>query len=158
MGTSRTGQARGKLTAGMRVHLYYPRWRLSCRVCETFLFSSRGELMRDPSTGEPYERGPTQATPCVSCPKVPGWAKSAGKDWRELRRLAEEMTAQNRQALEFYYQCKATGRFPADPLVEWYSGIFRRCEDEYGSDQQAASTIHSRTLTELMVTVLTKRR
>lgn len=114
----------------MRVLLAHPNL-VSCECCAAYAFKKAGgEVMRVPGTGEPMERGTGQPTPCSSCPKVPTWAKAAGKDWRELRTLAAELTPANRLAYEHYVQCKAVGRFPDDPIVEWVAGVVRRCEDE----------------------------
>lgn len=89
-----------------------------------------GEVQRD-HDGEPCPRGHNQPTPCAKCPKVPKWAKRRGDlDWAALRDRADELTPQNRAALDAYREFKATGEFPDDELVRWYSGIIRAAEDD----------------------------
>lgn len=112
----------------------------SCSCCETFLFKKAGgELVRK-ANGDPQERDlALQPTPCSGCPKVPAWAKAKGLGWRELRTHAAELTPENRAALEAYRECKATGRFPADALSDWYSGVIRRAEDEEAAARQTQS-------------------
>jgi hypothetical protein len=54
----------------------------------------------------------------------------AAMSWEECRRAAVEVSEQTRQTLEFFKRCRATGRFPDDPLVDWYSAIIRDIWDE----------------------------
>lgn len=138
----------------MRVLLAHPNL-VSCECCEAFAFKKAGgDVMRDPATGEPVPRGGGVPTPCSGCPKVPTWAKAAGKDWRELRTLAAELTPANRAAFDFYTRCKAVGRFPDDAVVEWYAGIIRRAEDE---DARRRADKTNRAVTALIELVPVKR-
>jgi len=124
----RAGQGRGKLIWGVRVALLYPLWSRTCQQCERFVYGADG-LLRYDHKGNPQERKAHLPTPCGSCPKVPDAAKQVTHHWRELRRKAEDMTPENRAAYKAYKSFKATGRFPDDPIVTWYSGIIREMED-----------------------------
>lgn len=138
----------------MRVALLHPGWDRACGDCERWCWKATGELVRTPG-GDPVPRtNPDIPTPCMSCPKVPAHLKAAGKPWRELRAAAADMTPANRKAYAFYHRCKATGRFPDDPLVAWYAGAVRAVEDAAALDQAQAQTTYLRAL----VTLLTPRR
>jgi hypothetical protein len=115
------------------------------------LFEKTGAVSRR-ADGKPAERG-NAPTPCSSCAKVPTYAKAAGMDWKELRRLAVEMTDQNREALRHYRECKATHLFPDDAIVKWYSGIIRAIEDEWQQEPAERQTAAILTL----VTAVTLR-
>lgn len=87
--------------------------------------------MKRTADGEPIPRtDPQTPTRCADCPKVPEWAKKQGKDWRELRTLAVEITPENAAAFQFYRECRAVNQFPDDSLVRWYAEIIRGQEDE----------------------------
>ena len=47
------------------------------------------------------------------------------------RELAVEATDQVWQALQFYRECRAVGRFPRDPIVRRCAAIIRNVEDGY---------------------------
>ena len=42
-----------------------------------------------------------------------------------------ELSAMNWQAYRHYQECRATGRFPDDPIVARNAGIIRRVEDSF---------------------------
>jgi hypothetical protein len=42
---------------------------------------------------------------------------------------AVELSAELRQAVRFYRECRAVGRFPDDPLVRWCAAAIRAAED-----------------------------
>lgn len=105
----------------MRLALLYPEWDRPCSSCEKY----RLDEAPDRRTGVPMLRPPGTPTPCGSCEKVPEHLRRAGMHWRDLRKHAVEMTPANRRAWEFYRGCRATGRFPDDPLVRWYSAVIQ---------------------------------
>lgn len=51
-------------------------------------------------------------------------------DWKECREVADELSDQNREALDHYQTCRAVGRFPPDPLSDWAALLIRREEDD----------------------------
>ena len=129
MGRAGTGRRRGKLTAGCRVALLHPEWDRPCAACERFVVQADGSAVRDRRTGLPMLRPKGVPTPCGQCEKVPAWARRAGLDVPELRKLAVEMTPRNRAAWRFYRECRAVGAFPDDPLVRWAAVLIRDVED-----------------------------
>lgn len=124
----------------MRVALLHPGWDRPCSVCEAYRPRDDGSFALDKRTALPLARVPGTPTPCHKCPKVPAAARNAGLDWRELRKLAQDMTDANRDALAFYRRCRATDRFPDDPLVAWYAGIIQGVEDAAAREEQRAGT------------------
>lgn len=102
-----------------------------CRLCERFLFSADGEVVRRPAVGgEPVVRPPGTPTPCAvpyrdhpSCPKIPGGAEA-------VRESAEELSESNRVALEHYRECRAVASFPDDEIARRHARIIREVEDE----------------------------
>lgn len=88
-----------------------------------------GTFQPDRRTSLPMQRPKGVPTPCGSCEKVPAFARQAARGWRELRKLAVDMTPANRAAWRFYRECRAVNQFPADPLVRWYSAVIRDVED-----------------------------
>jgi hypothetical protein len=40
-----------------------------------------------------------------------------------------DLTPENRRAWEFFRRCRATGRFPDDPVVAWYAEVLRGVYD-----------------------------
>lgn len=137
----------------MRVWLAHPAFRRSCRACAAYQYAPDGTLDRDPATGDPLRRPEHAPTPCLSCPKVPAWAKSSGRDWDACRDLADELTPANRAALAAYFRHKATGRFPDDAIASWAAGIIREAEDELARDEVTRS--YEATVT--LLTVLARR-
>ncbi len=63
-------------------------------------------------------------TPCGTCPKTAGL-----KPEQRVRENADEFNDRTRKAYRFYLRCKATGNFPDDDIVAWYSGLIREMED-----------------------------
>lgn len=115
-------------------------WDRPCSLCEKYSYTAEKGLRFDP-LGNPYKRPPGVPTPCGACPKVPDHVKEWHDDYRVLRAKAEDMTDENRQAYKFYKQCKATGRFPDDPIVSWYSGIIRNLEDIHARSAVETQTV-----------------
>lgn len=141
---------RGKLIAGARLTLYHPVWDRTCGQCKRYHYGADGALKRD-HKGQPLERPEWVPTPCQSCPKVPAEAKAAGLSIPVLRELAEEIGPENRAAWRFYLQCKATGRFPDDRIVAWYSGIFREAEDSHARYLAERGTLALEVAAELLI-------
>ena len=127
MGRAEPGAGGGKLASGVWVALLHPEWDRSCDVCERYVFADGGGVAR--RAGLPMLRPPHTPTPCHKCEKVPADARKAGLDWRELRKLARDMTPANRAAWRLYRESRAVGHFPDDPLVRWYAAIIRGVED-----------------------------
>lgn len=125
--------SRGKLRFGVSLALLTPEWNRPCSVCESYIWKQNepGRLQRT-ADGTPVERTDKNLPlRCMECPKVPKWAKEAGKNWKELRELAApDMTPENQAAFDFYRECRAIGTFPDDDLVRWYSAIIRDVWDE----------------------------
>jgi hypothetical protein len=140
MGGQGAGVRRGKLTAGVRVALLHPGWDRPCVVCEAYRPREDGSFVLDKRTALPLARVPGTPTPCHKCPKLPAAARESGAGWQDLRALAADLTDANRAALAFYRRCRATGRFPDDPLVSWYAGLIRDVEDAADRADRASST------------------
>ena len=104
--------------------------------------------------GEPQPRG-NLPTPCDSCPKVPRWARNS-LGWKECRKHAAELTDDNRQAWEFYYEHRDSP--PDDELFRWYAGIIRRVMDEREADAQTANYKATGATLEAMITLAFRRR
>lgn len=151
MGAEAPGGRRGKLTAGARLRFGHPAvYARPCGVCEAHFWRADGTVLRD-AAGEPVPRPPDSPipTPCASCPKVPAWAKAAGKGWRELRALADDPSDQTRAAVEHYLRCRAVGAFSDDPVVRWAAGLIRAEEDaaaDARADRRAAAVVEVVTL------------
>ena len=123
------GGSGGQLIRGVRLALLSPEWNRPCAACAEYWYQDDGRLKRD-TTGEPLKRPKGAPTPCQSCAKVPKWAKEQGKDWTELRALADEMSAENEAAYTAYREWKATNSFPNDAVVRWYAGLIAGVERE----------------------------
>ncbi len=82
--------------------------------------------------------------------------KAAGFAWEQLKAAADDMTDANRVALRFYLECKATGSFPDDAIVRWYSGIIRDEEDRFAREQSQAQSAYLRNL-QILMTPRTRR-
>lgn len=115
----------------MRIALWRPEWDRSCADCEAWQYNRDGTLVRDRRTSLPLARPPGTPTPCTLCPKVPKNDRLHG--WRHARTAAIDMSGANRQAWEFYRRCRATVRFPDDPVVAWYAGLIEPIVDEFES-------------------------
>jgi hypothetical protein len=62
-------------------------------------------------------------TPCHKCPKLPADApvKTAA--------YAEEITDRTRQTIQHYYECRAVGHWPDDPIVRRNAALIREVQD-----------------------------
>lgn len=130
METADARGSRGKLAAGVRVSLFAAKWDRPCARCAEWVYGEDGVIRRDTS-GRPIPRG-NAPTPCQSCAKVPTWAKTDGtKTYLDLRKLAADMSPENLKAYDRYREWRATGRFPDDPIVQWYSGIIGPIYEEW---------------------------
>lgn len=99
----------------MSVALLAPEWDRACADCERHVFREDGApALRN---GRPVPRPPGAPTPCHKCAKVPLAVRESGAGWAACRPHARELTPANRRAWAFYRRCRATGRFPDDPLV-----------------------------------------
>jgi hypothetical protein len=74
------------------------------------------------------ERPPGTPTPCHMCPKVPRGAVPRGVQARPEHAI--ELSRRNAQAYWHYLECKATGRFPDDPIVRRNAALIRLVEEE----------------------------
>lgn len=119
----------GKLAAGVRIALFDPKWDRPCDLCSRWQYADDGTVKRD-WRGAPLTRGGVP-TPCQSCAKPPTWAKSQGRDWKELRSLAVDFSVENRKAYARYKEFRAVNRFPDDPIVTWYSGVIGSIYEEW---------------------------
>lgn len=129
----------GKLVRGARLALFFPQWNRPCALCVEWVFDEDGLIKRD-RKGDPVPRGKAP-TPCLKCPKVPAWAKQAGKAEPELRALADEITPENQRALDRYREWRATHSFPADPLVSWLSGPLGAVFEEWQREPAERATL-----------------
>ena len=95
----------------------------SCADCAQYVYGADGEVVRRPArTGLPVLRRPGEGPPCRTCPKVP-----AGADPRP--ESAVDLSARNRRAYQFYRECRAVGRFPADAAVAHVAAVVRGVEE-----------------------------
>jgi hypothetical protein len=85
-----------------------------CADCKAWLYDVRWK--RCTRAGQPVPRPEGTPTPCHKCPKGP-------------TPFEKELTPQNLAALRHYQECKATGRFPVDAVVERNAGLIRMVED-----------------------------
>lgn len=124
--------SRKKLVIGVRLALLHPEWNISCAHCEKWWKKADGsyQFRRPLQLQIVAERPKGCPTPCTTCPKVPAGVRMAATTWQEARHAAVEVSEQTRQTLEFFKRCRATDRFPDDPLVDWYSVIIRDVWDE----------------------------
>lgn len=156
MAAGESGRRRGKLLTGCRVVFLHPEWDLSCEACGRWLVTAGGNLHRD-AAGEPQERGPVP-TPCDGCPKVPTWAKQAGLDVPDLRKLAADLSPANRKALTFYRAARAAGTVLTDPVSVWYAGLIGRAADEVAAVRADRTHESNRTVVTTLLEVLSVRR
>lgn len=113
--------------------LFSPEWDRSCAVCVKYLPRDDGSFILDKRTGEPVRRGHAgDTTPCGKCAKVPDRVKvAADGDYRKMRAGAVELSDANRLAYQYYTRCRAVGRFPEDPIVEWCAGVISEIVSEF---------------------------
>lgn len=74
--------------------------------------------------GKPIPRPPGVLTPCAKCAKIPD-------DKPKSRDHAIEPTTQTRRTLTHWFECRAVGVYPDDPIVRRNAAIIRRVHDEY---------------------------
>ncbi|MBA3483127.1 MAG: hypothetical protein H0T51_15070 [Pirellulales bacterium] len=80
-----------------------------CNECQLYVFDEKlGQIVRQPSSGQPIRRSPRHKAPCrtdgESCPKG-------------TPETSNDFTAQNWQAYFHFLGCEATGRFPDESRV-----------------------------------------
>lgn len=99
-----------------------------CECCLLFMYEHKtGKLERD-KEGKPVRRPPHSKAPC----------QRGEKESREVRaricpkispNAGVELNEQNKQALEHYYECRATNQFESDPIVRRNAAIIREFLD-----------------------------
>lgn len=67
--------------------------------------------------------------PCGDCPKIDKTDYPL-HDPRRGPHLAAELTSRDWQVIAHYFECKAVGKFPDDPIVTRHAAILSRLEDE----------------------------
>ncbi len=97
----------------------------SCDDCERFLYTKDG--LETFANGTPKPRPKNVPTPCASCPKIPVHVLN-GRRVKVSRADAIELNEVNREAWEHYQRCRATGRFPDDPIVARDASVIRKVE------------------------------
>jgi hypothetical protein len=118
-----------------------------CEVCERFMhdddpkrgWASRPTRGRD---GKPVPRVKGTVPPCYRCPKFDPDTPPERRNPRAGRKA--ELSERGRRVLAHYQECRAVGRFPDDPLVQYHAGLVRQVEDA-----------HDRGLTRQQVELLT---
>ena len=120
------------------VAIHHPAWDRSCEACVKYLPKEDGTYLRDRLTLQLLERT-REPTPCHKCPKVPLAVRTSGVACEVMRESACDLTDRDRKAWAFYRKCRAVGRFPEDPVVEWYSEILRAVYDE--ADREPARKV-----------------
>lgn len=93
----------------------------SCLDCHKYLYDNDGKITK--RVGLPVMRPPGIVTPCCQCPKIP---EDKPKHWH----YAEDLNEKNSEAFVHYMQCRATGRFPNDPIVSRNAAIIRKVLDD----------------------------
>lgn len=92
----------------------------SCDDCRRWVYND--EWKRSERAGIPTRRRENNPPPCYRCPKIPPgeeptWANAA------------ELKGDLRRAWLHYLECRATGRFPDDPLVGLHARVIRGVYD-----------------------------
>lgn len=135
---------------GLRVMLLHPEvGQRSCEECQTYLYDDRPERMAAKPVmrgGNKVERIPLLQLPlCRYCPKIPPGeaAKPAN---------AVELSDRNKAAYVHYRRCKATMRFPHDPIVERNAAIILAVEEDAAAERVKLAQLE--TLTVLMAPAL----
>jgi hypothetical protein len=91
----------------------------SCDDCRKHIYNEQTGK-REEHRGLPIVRPPGTFPPCQYGPnRCPKEHPDAGY----------ELTPDNLQVYQHYLECKATGRFPDDPLVARNAGVIRLVED-----------------------------
>jgi len=90
--------------------------QLDCNDCFRFLYNiDTGEVQK--WRGKPAKRPTDVPPPCGKCPKQ-------GPDKQTT------LTVANRECVQHYLECRATGQFPDDPLVKRHAAILQMVEKE----------------------------
>lgn len=92
--------------------------RRDCNHCELYQYNEDTGLV-ELWRGQPLRRVRGQSPPCRTPKGCPKGSPEAG---RQLMR-------RNEQTYDHYLRCRATGRFPDDPLVARNAAIIRSVED-----------------------------
>src|SRR5579863_9431193 len=113
------------LREGVRLALSSPQVAFrNCDHCQMYVY--------DEKTGRPYQHPPHSGRlvvrPAGTCPPCRIAGVGCPKGTPENSR---ELSAANRAAWRHYRECRATGRFPDDPLVRRHAAIIREVEDAF---------------------------
>jgi hypothetical protein len=101
----------------------------SCEDCLKHVYDEQTGRRAEypPQSGRPIPRAAGNEPPCRRGPdKCPKGHPAAGR----------ELTEVNWQAYMHYLECKATGNFPADPIVSRNAGVIRGVEDALDRAEQ----------------------
>jgi hypothetical protein len=101
----------------------------SCQECQTKVYDPTNGWRPAERGGKPCLREPGTPTPCGVCPKIPRGQQPHPSN-------AIELTDAHYRAFVHYQRCKATGRFPADRIVERNAGILRTVEEQVAREEQ----------------------
>lgn len=111
----------------------------SCDSCKIYMYDDKPpdrfslDIVeeRPQGSGKLLKRLPKQKPPCWMCPKIPPKIKPIPEN-------AIEISTKNRQAYDHYLMCKATGKFPDDPIVFRNAGYIRQIEDQVQQNIQSS--------------------
>ena len=113
----------------------------SCDDCERYMYKdTRDAIVNEVNllrSGEKQRRVEGQPTPCHICPKIPSRARF---ERRVSRKDAIEPSQRSRDAYAHYRMCKATGRFPDDPIVLANAAIIASVEQSVESAKMDGAT------------------
>lgn len=108
-------------------------WR-DCRRCQQYVFDHESGKELTDRAGNPIERPKGTRPPCGYSPdKCAKRSPDAGLG----------LSLKNRGAYEHYMRCKATGRFPDDPIVAHCAGLIRQMEDACDAESQRIASMTS---------------
>lgn len=119
----------------MRLQLSHPEVAYrSCEDCLKYMYDHKtGRLFRN-ADGTPQPRPPGSKAPCQATVKAPFDVRA-----RICAKVSPdagiELSDRNQAALEHYLRCRATGRFPDDPLVANNASIIRMIFDAHESNR-----------------------
>jgi hypothetical protein len=92
--------------------------RRDCNHCQRYQYNEEtGQV--ETWRGGPLRRVAGQPPPCRTPKGCPKGTPETGK----------QLTSRNEQAFDHYLRCRATGRFPEDPLVARNAAVIRSVED-----------------------------
>lgn len=100
----------------------------TCDECVEWLYDDRPDQFASEKFtrgGKPIRRANGMRPLCRFCPKQPPDVPEADR----TPRTAVELSEKNWAALRHYRECRATGRFPDDPLVNRNAALIRQAED-----------------------------